>query len=345
MASNAPDRAANETASTHALEVLQITKRFREVLALDDVSFVVPRGSIFGLLGPNGAGKTTLFSIMAGFLHADSGQLRVLDTDIRHISQLRGRMTILPQDAAFQRSVPILEQLVFLRMLDGQFRAQAEQEVLETLALVGLEEHARHGIQRLSHGMLKRLGIAQAFLGSPELILLDEPTSGLDPQNAKQIRDLIHDLQRRRNITTLISSHNLFEIQGLCDHVAILDRGKLVASGNVDEITRQSRQVEFRLDRPLSDAESEMLCRVPGVGSLVDRGPNRYRLPLELEDGLDPDTVIRSTLQELINLGITPKLFLEGNSLEEAFLQLTGAEKADSSPNTLAAETLLAGEG
>ena len=119
--------------SSFALEIENISKSFDAVKALDGVSFGVPKGSVFGLLGPNGAGKTTLFSIIASFLHADSGNTRVLGVDVDHISELQGRLSILPQDALFQRNVPILEQLAFFRLLDGKTREEAEAEVHATL--------------------------------------------------------------------------------------------------------------------------------------------------------------------------------------------------------------------
>ena len=127
-----------------ALRIQNLSKRFDKTLALDDVTFDVPMGSIFGLLGPNGAGKTTLFSIAAGFLSADGGSLRVLGTDISHVSELQGRMTILPQDAAFQRNVPIVEQLTFLRRLDGSDVATAQREVTEAMERVGISVDTDH---------------------------------------------------------------------------------------------------------------------------------------------------------------------------------------------------------
>ncbi|MBL8723595.1 MAG: ABC transporter ATP-binding protein [Planctomycetes bacterium] len=309
-----------------ALSIQSITKAFGRVKALDAVAFEVPAGSIFGLLGPNGAGKTTLFSIAAGFLHADTGSLRVLGTDIAHIADLQGRMTILPQDAAFQRNVPILEQLLFFRQLDGSGRADARREVLETLDLVGLAAYQKRGVHALSHGMLKRMGIAQAFLGRPELILLDEPTAGLDPQNARQIRDLVRVFRQQRAATTVVSSHNLAEIQELCDHVAILDKGRLLVAGPVDAILRQSRQLDLLLARELTAQERAELAALPCSRGLEARELCRYRLQLAIPDGESADGAIAAVLRWLLDRGVTPRSLQEGNSLEEYFLQLTGKE-------------------
>jgi ABC-type multidrug transport system ATPase subunit len=275
---------------------------------------------VFGLLGPNGAGKTTLFSIVSNFLNADSGRVEVLGVDTRNISRLRGRMTILPQDAQFQRNVPILEQLTFFRMLDGQDRASAEDEVRRGLELVGLSDYTNRSVRALSHGMLKRLGIAQAFLGEPEVILLDEPTSGLDPANARQIRDLVTELKARA--TVVVSSHNLDEIQELCSHVVILDRGQVVADGSVDELTRAHRELELRLSRTLDAGELERLGALDPVSSITAGTDSGYIFGLDL-DGRDWDSAVAEILGWLLEAGVVPRRLTEGRSLESHFLQVT----------------------
>lgn len=315
-----------------AVRIQGVSKSYGPIQALKNVSFDVPSRSIFGLLGPNGAGKTTLFSIIANFLRQDTGTVTVLDIDTRRISQLRGRLTILPQDAQFQRNVPILDQLIFFRRLDGQSKAAAEKEVMTALEQVGLDSVARRRVGSLSHGMQKRLGIAQAFLGHPEVILLDEPTAGLDPANARQIRDLVKALQARATI--VVSSHNLAEIQELCDHVAILHRGEVVRAAAVAEITRKGHELNFDLSRRLTDVE---LARVRGVRGVAQFAPNSaapdatgngaptYLATLDLSaPGVDLDGTVSQLLRTLLDLGVTPRRMAEGRSLETHFLQLTG---------------------
>ena len=321
----------------HVVSIKGLSKRFGRIQALNNVTFKVPPHSIFGLLGPNGAGKTTLFSIIADFLKADAGTTEVLDIDTRNISRLRGRLSILPQDAQFQRNVPILDQLVFFRLLAGRTKKQAKEEVVHSLDLVGLQSYAKRRVGSLSHGMVKRLGIAQAFLGQPEVILLDEPTAGLDPAAARQIRDLIKQLQQ--HATILVSSHNMAEIQELCDHVAILNHGNLVLAGSVDEITRADREYFLFLSRPLHDNELEHLSSVEGVRSIKimspqgagqDKGTAEYLVTLNLSaDNINQDVVIATLLRSILDMGITPRKLTEGRSLESQFLEVTGGQNSE----------------
>lgn len=312
---------------SNAVSIQGISKAFGKLQALDDVSFDVPEHSVFGLLGPNGAGKTTLFSVMAGFLKADGGRIEVLGNDVRNISALQGRMTILPQDAAFQRNAPIVEQLVYFRLLDGQNRQDAEKDVEHALSLVGLSKYARRGARVLSHGMTKRLGIAQAFLGSPEVILLDEPTAGLDPANARQIRDLIVALRERA--TVIVSSHNLAELQELCDHVAILDHGRLVTAGSVEELTATSRELNLALKSGLDAEQLAGIKALAGVASIDDSLAPKYVIGLDLGGDRNWDGVVGGVLRYLLDTGIAPRGMQEGQSLERHFLSVTGKNDND----------------
>ena len=322
---------------THVVSIQGLSKRFGRIQALNNVSFDVPSNSIFGLLGPNGAGKTTLFSIIADFLKADAGRIEVLGIDTRNIWQLQGRLSILPQDARFQRNVPILEQLVFFRLLAGRTTQQAREEVLQSLELVGLQSFAKRRVGSLSHGMVKRLEIAQAFLGNPEVILLDEPTAGLDPAASRQIRDLVKQLQQ--STTIIVSSHNLDEIQELCDHVAILNLGNLVLSGSVDEITLADREFNLSMSRSLNNNELQQLSSIEGVRSIQmqshagenhGKGPAEYLVKVNLSaENVNQDSVIAAILRGVLDMGITPRKLTEGRSLESQFLEVTSEQSSN----------------
>lgn len=307
-----------------AIRIEDLTKRFPRCLALDGVTFDIPANSVFGLVGPNGAGKTTLFSLVAGFLKPTRGRMEVLGIDVEQISELRGRLSILPQDALFQSNVPIMEQLTFFSRLTGLDYEAAKEEALQSLKIVGLEEAARKNPRVLSHGMAKRLGIAQAFMGSPEVVILDEPTSGLDPVNAKSIRQLIREL--RRTGTVVVSSHNLREIQEICTHVAIIDKGKLMEYSDMESLTKATRQVRMSFAREMTDAEKRAVQGVQGVTGLsFNREENEYTIHLDLQRTPRPqDQVVAEIVQKLMTTGMMPRSINEGASLEARFLEVTG---------------------
>jgi len=307
-----------------AVSIRNVTKIFGKQRALDDVSFDIPQGSVFGLLGPNGAGKTTLFSIMANFLKPASGSIQVLGIDVARIGELRGRLTILPQDALFQANVQVREQLEFFALLNGMTKPQAAEEATRVLNMVGLIEAQKKNARALSHGMTKRLGIAQAFMGSPEVIVLDEPTAGLDPVNASAVRRLINDIKTKAKATLIVSSHNLAEIQELCAAVAILHNGKLVEHKSVAELTESKGAVRMTFGRKLTDDEVAKVKALPGVGQVDVDTQHEYTIELVLAQGQTTEQLIGSLVSELAKGGLIPRSVKEGASLEEKFLEATG---------------------
>jgi len=306
-----------------AVSIKNVTKTFGRQRAVDDVSFDIPVGSVFGLLGPNGAGKTTLFSCMANFLKPASGSIEVLGINVNRIGDLCGRLTILPQDALFQANVPVREQLEFFARLNGMTQEAAAAETTRVLTMVGLMEAQKKNARALSHGMTKRLGIAQAFMGTPEVIVLDEPTAGLDPVNAAAVRELIKDIKQKARATLIISSHNLAEIQELCAAVAILNNGKLVECKSVAELTQATGFVRMTFGRKLKDTELATIKGQPGVGTVDGDTQNEYAIELKLATGQTTDQLIGALVSELAKAGLVPRSVKEGASLEEKFLEAT----------------------
>lgn len=323
-----------------AVSLHDISKSFGPVKALQNVSFDVPRNLIFGVLGPNGAGKTTLFSVLAGFIASDGGSFTILGHDSPE--EVKGRVGILPQDALFQANVPIIYQLRFFLKLQGWSAYAAEEEILRVMEIVGLDSVLYREATTLSHGMYKRLALAQAFLGSPELVILDEPTSGLDWKSAKRIRQTIRDL--KKDATVLISSHNMTEMKELCDSVAVLENGRLKTVGPVEEVTGGSYVITVNLNRPLTEEETRTCAEAVPAGNFVKSGDTEYRLILESEGtgkGMEQaegrqakereaggmqeasERAVAELQKTLIDQGLVIKGIREENMLEELYMSLT----------------------
>ena len=306
-----------------AVSVQGLTKQFAKLRALDDVSFDIPENSLYGLLGPNGAGKTTLFSIAANFLKPTSGRIEILGTDVSQISRLRGRFSMLPQDASFQGGIPVIDQLVMFARLNGYDVGDARRRAEEALEIVGLGEVAGKSARHLSHGMAKRVALCQAFLGEPEVIFLDEPTSGLDPENARRMRDLIRTLCAER--TVVLSSHNLQEIQDLCDYAAILSEGKLEIASSMADLTSANYLVRITLGTSLTAEAEAALRALPMVKSLERTGDLEFNLELDLGDPGQKDEALKQINKTLIvDHDLVPRSLYEGASLEARFLEITG---------------------
>jgi ABC-type multidrug transport system ATPase subunit len=302
-----------------ALEIHGLVKRFAGRAALDGIDLAVPTGSVFGVLGPNGAGKTTLFSVVAGFLRPDAGTVRVLGLPHRDRAVLRGRIGILPQDATFQRDLSILEQLDYFLRLAGRDPATARREVVEALERVGLQDWLGRRSTELSHGMYKRLCLAQAFLGDPEVVLLDEPTAGLDPANAALVRDLIRT-QARRRAAVVVSSHDLAEMQDLCSHVAILAKGRVASVGTMDGVTRATTTARLTVGGIPGDPLLATLRGLPDVVAVAGDGSG-----IRIEHRGDPTATALAVQAACVAAGAIILRWEAGGTLQEHYRAVTTA--------------------
>ncbi len=306
-----------------ALRLTDVWKRFGSTQALRGLALEVPAGSIFGLIGPNGAGKTTAFSIACGFLRPDRGQVTILDVSGFDPVRLKGRMSAMPQDAALGRETRCLEHLRFFGQLQGLSAREAARQGEAVLDQVGLSDRRDHKTKTLSHGMLRRLAIAQALLGSPELVMLDEPTSGLDPRHAHELRELLR--QSRQGRTLLISSHNLAELEALCDHVAFIDHGVVVAGGATDALTQKGQQVEIYLATGPAPYAA-VAAALPGDVVTWDEPTRVLRIVLAADAAAvarAAEDVIAVALRVLLDAGARISGLRRGTSLEKKFLEMT----------------------
>lgn len=280
------------------LETTGLTKDFGRRRAVDDLSLQVRAGDIYGFLGPNGAGKSTTIRMLVGLVKPTEGSARLYGTDVQSENRKAlERIGALVESPAFYRYLSARDNLRILSRLSG---GCSEARIDEVLDLVGLLDRARDKVKTYSHGMRQRLGIAQALLPDPELVILDEPTTGLDPEGMKDVRGLILRLANDLGKTVFLSSHLLHEVEQVCTRVGIVNRGRLVANGDVSSLlSRDLGLVEIRVgngDRVVkvldTVADVELVSRTGNVLSVrvsPDSMPALNRLIVE--SGIDLYTV------------------------------------------------------
>lgn len=212
-----------------------LSKSFEGHKALENLEMEIQRGEVYGLLGPNGAGKTTLFQTMMGQLTPNSGDVEILGEDAyRDTFEVAKEVSFLPADIRFYENLTARKNLKYLAGL-----VEENPDIDELLELVNLEEEADKKVSGFSHGMQKRLGIAQTLIKDPEIILFDEPTTGLDPERKEDFKDLIRDINEDRNITIIVSSHILHELEDICDRIGVLKEGNIKVSGTPKDIMEE----------------------------------------------------------------------------------------------------------
>lgn len=222
--------------------------------ALNDVTLHIPRGSIFGLLGPNGAGKTTLISILVGLQKRTSGEIRFNGKPLeQNLDEVRAITGFVPQDLAFYPMLSVAENLRFYTAAFGVAKAQQNERVERAVTAARLEQHFNKPAHALSGGLKRRLNLAIGLLNNPQVLFLDEPTVGIDPQSRHFILETIARLNRDSGMTIIYTSHYMEEVQHICDHIGIIDAGKILLSGELQELLNAEQQtsVRFRLRQPV----------------------------------------------------------------------------------------------
>ncbi|MFT4546338.1 MAG: ABC-2 type transport system ATP-binding protein [Verrucomicrobiales bacterium] len=260
--SESPQSTQDSTAPPPAVSVRNLTKIFplpmrrEKVVAVDNISFEVPTGSVYGLIGPNGSGKSTTMKVLLGLIQATAGETQIFGRDSKHVDSRRS-VGFLPENPYFYKYLTGAETLKFYGKLCGLSRKQIKQRTGELLDLVDLEEAADRRLGGYSKGMLQRIGLAQALVQDPKLVLLDEPTAGVDPAGSRKIRDLIFAL-KERGISVILSSHLLEQVQEVCDQIGIIFKGKLVREGRLDDLISIDEQTEIIL----KDASPELVEKI-----------------------------------------------------------------------------------
>lgn len=229
------------------LHTEELTKKYRHRVAVDRLSLEVERGDIFGFLGQNGAGKSTTIRMILGLVRPTAGRVRLLGYDItKHPLRALARTGAIIEAPAFYEHFTGWQNL---RMFAAMSGGAGRQRIEEVLDIVGLRERAHDPVRVYSHGMRQRLGIAQSLLPSPEFVILDEPTDGLDPQGIREVRLLIRRLRDELGLTVMLSSHLLYEVEQMCNRVAIIDQGRLLYQGTIENLIDKDKTIKLKVDR------------------------------------------------------------------------------------------------
>ncbi|HEX8398299.1 MAG TPA: ABC transporter ATP-binding protein [Pyrinomonadaceae bacterium] len=307
------------------IEIENLTKDYevgfwkkKKVRALDGLSLSVERGEIFGFLGGNGAGKTTTIKLLMRLMFPTAGSAKILGRDISDV-KMHARIGYLPENPYFYDYLTARELLNYFAELFGIEKTERKRRVEDLLNKVGLEETSRgKQLRKFSKGMLQRVGLAQSLINEPEVVFLDEPMSGLDPVGRREIRELIADL-REKGVTVFMSTHILSDIEALCDRVAILRKGKLAATGKLDELLTQSGETQS-FEITLNGISPEALAPILQNLNPVSLVPTTSGARIQIEE----ESQIESVLAASRNLGgklvsVQPVR----QSLEELFVRET----------------------
>ena len=270
--------------NTPAVEIRNLTKIFpvplrrRRIVAVKDVSLTVDSGEVYGLLGPNGSGKSTTLKMLLGLVTPNHGEARIFGTDSRDYHSRRD-VGFLPENPYFHKFLTAAELLTFHGKICGMAGKPLAKRIDELISLVGLEDARDRRVGGFSKGMLQRIGLAQALIHDPRLVVLDEPTAGVDPAGSHQIRDLILDLKKRGK-TVLLTSHLLEQVQEICDRVGIMARGEMIREGSLDDLVRVKNQTEFVIE----NAPPELAAQIQ---NLVAQSPARLVATRQPERSLE----------------------------------------------------------
>ena len=226
--------------SDNIIELVELSKSYGSHVVVDKFSLAIKKGEVFGLLGPNGAGKTTVILMIMGLTEPDSGIVNVSGINpAKKPIEVKRRVGYLPEDVGFYDDMTGLENLIYTARLNGFSPDESRQKAEDLLSKTGLSEHAWKKAGKYSRGMRQRLGLADVLIKNPEVIILDEPTLGIDPSGIRDLLDLIIKLSREEGITVLFSSHNLYQVQQVCDRVGLFVNGKLLAEGDIQKLSYQ----------------------------------------------------------------------------------------------------------
>ncbi|WP_309118391.1 ABC transporter ATP-binding protein [Paenibacillus sp.] len=279
------------TAKEPIIRLYHVTKQYGEQKAVDDLNLSIYPGEIFGLLGPNGAGKSTTILMLLGLSEPTDGKVSVCGLDsVRQSIEVKRKVGYLPDDVGFYEDRTGFENLMYTARLNRLSEFEARERAEKWLTRVGLTDARDKPVGAYSRGMRQRLGLADVLMKEPEVMILDEPTLGLDPEGMRQLLDLIKALSRERQMTVLLSSHHLHQVQSICDRVGLFVKGKLVGLGGIPELSRELFGEEsIRIESTVEPADDAMLEAVRAIDGVIRAEPSDGGFVIDAERDVAAD--------------------------------------------------------
>ncbi len=294
-----------------AVEVTHLTKSFGPVKAVDDVSFQVEKGEIFGLLGPNGAGKTTTIRLILDIFKPDRGQISILDGAMTEAK--KERIGYMPEERGLYQDIPLERCLVYLGTLKGLSANEVKARAGEYLERFDLADHRNKKVKELSKGMQQKAQIIATILHQPELLIIDEPFSGLDPVNTRMVKNLLQDLHRQ-GVTIIMSTHQMHQVEELCDRIVLINQGQVLLYGNLAQIRRRYSGHAVLLQT------GQVLPSLEGVEAIE---PHNSAVLLTLASGVAPQSILQQLVAQDIKL---ERFEIATPTLDEIFVQVVQGE-------------------
>lgn len=302
----------------NVIEISGLTKRFKEVLAVDELNFTVNRGDVFGFLGPNGAGKSTTIRMMLSLITPTSGKIKIFGKSLKeNRKEILANVGAIVEKPDFYQYLTAIKNLEILAKISG--KEVSQKRIIELLELVGLKDRAKSKVKTYSHGMKQRLGIAQALLHNPELIVLDEPTTGLDPHGMKEIRNLIIRLSKEENKTIFLSSHILSEIELVANRMIIINKGSKIVEGEVSKLLN-SNTLKVTVEVENAEAAIKILEGTRWNKNIESISEDKFIISIEQE-------AIPVLNKYLVENGVMVNALIPVRSLEDYFLSITAGAK------------------
>lgn len=308
------------------IEIEKLTKKFSSKTAVDDVSFSVVPGEVLGFLGPNGAGKSTTMKMITGFLAPTSGQIKIYNQDIaKHAIAAKKLIGYLPEGAPSYGDMTVLNYLRFIGQVRGYRGTQLQLRINEMMQTINIADVAHQKIDTLSKGYKRRVGLAQAMLHDPKVLILDEPTDGLDPNQKQQVRTLIKELSKDKIV--IISTHILEEVSAVCSRALIIARGKIVADGRPSELEAMSRYchaITLELEESCSDQREQakqVLAALPCVADIEIDASNACAMTLIAVEGENIVAPVMESIQQ--HSWLIRDFHVERGRLDEVFRRIT----------------------